>query len=115
MWTLDNALSFVRELNIRLNTVGFYVGITGGVLFKGESQKDLDVIIYPTSTTDMDWNRVYPVLEGLSLKQVSNKLATQGVWRTKGSKDQKHVEVWQFDKTAPKTFRNARVDLFFLK
>lgn len=46
-WTLDDALRDVRALNPLLSEVGYCIALTGGVLFRGESGKDVDFILYP--------------------------------------------------------------------
>lgn len=52
MWTLEEAIYVVRELEKKVGPVGIHLGITGSVLYKGSSEKDLDIIVYPHSTTD---------------------------------------------------------------
>jgi len=50
-WQLDEGIRFIQTLEPRLKKIGAHCGMTGGTLFKGSSEKDLDVIIYPHSTT----------------------------------------------------------------
>lgn len=51
-WTLQEALDLVRFLEPHATSLGYHVGLTGGVLQKGHSTKDVDVIFYPRKTTD---------------------------------------------------------------
>lgn len=51
MWTLEEAIKLLRELEPTANAHGLHLGITGSVLYKGESQKDLDIVVYPRKTT----------------------------------------------------------------
>lgn len=46
-WTLENAISDARSLNPLLKEVGYCIALTGGVLFRGESAKDVDFVLYP--------------------------------------------------------------------
>ena len=43
MWTLDEALPFIRQMSDAAKTCGFSVALYGSVLERGESNKDLDV------------------------------------------------------------------------
>ena len=46
-WTLESAVALIRELEPKLSEIGFHCGLTGGSLFAGSSDKDVDVIVYP--------------------------------------------------------------------
>jgi hypothetical protein len=54
-WTLDDALKTLRELNPKLQAHGYCVALTGGVLFKGESAKDLDIVLYPLGSNETSY------------------------------------------------------------
>lgn len=45
--TLDLALTAIRELEPKLAEIGYHSALTGGVLYRGSSEKDIDVVIYP--------------------------------------------------------------------
>lgn len=47
MWTREEALRVVTWLEPKLAENGFHVALAGGVLTKGTSKKDLDLIVYP--------------------------------------------------------------------
>lgn len=48
MWTLEEALRFVRELQTGVATPnGFHLALGGGVLNNGDSNKDLDLYFLP--------------------------------------------------------------------
>lgn len=49
-WTFMEALAEVTRLEPIANKHGLHIGITGGVLYKQTSTKDLDLIIYPHQT-----------------------------------------------------------------
>jgi hypothetical protein len=62
-WTLEEGIEFVRKLENDLRNVGFHCALTGSVLYKGVSYKDLDVMIYPHDTTNCDWSMVEVILK----------------------------------------------------
>lgn len=47
MWTLDSALPVLRALEAVASKEGFHVALSGSVLYRGHSAKDLDVVVYP--------------------------------------------------------------------
>ena len=105
-WTRDEALTLVAALWPSLKAVGYYVGLTGSVLVKGTSRNDLDLIVYPASTTSQDKNRVVGALMDAGLTRLTGRDGVHRRWRRLGSSDEKHVEVWELD--------GKKVDVFFL-
>ncbi len=107
-WTLEQALELVRSLNERLLEVGYVVALTGSVLFKGESNKDLDLLIYPMTTEHQDKTKVAAKLKELGLLQVSRAEQVQERWKKmRGSNDKKHVEIWR-------TRDRRKIDIFMV-
>lgn len=47
IWTFDEGLAFVRKVEGHLKEQGFHAALSGGVLWRGSSTKDLDIILYP--------------------------------------------------------------------
>lgn len=47
MWTLDEGLVVARSLEPVAVAFGYHVALGGGVLLRGASEKDLDVMLYP--------------------------------------------------------------------
>lgn len=47
MWTLKPAVSFVRRLEKVLRPLGYWTAIGGSVLYNGQSENDLDILICP--------------------------------------------------------------------
>jgi hypothetical protein len=45
--TLEQALEVSRIAESALAPLGYHVGLTGGCLFRGGSEKDIDLIVYP--------------------------------------------------------------------
>jgi hypothetical protein len=49
VWTLDEALAFIRQFQQDAMNHGFYLALAGGVLNNGYSAKDLDLVAVPRS------------------------------------------------------------------
>jgi hypothetical protein len=47
MWGLSDALALIREIQPEIHALGFHVCLAGGVLNKGYSEKDLDLVFVP--------------------------------------------------------------------
>jgi len=66
IWTIEEGISFVRKLEDHLRDKGFHVALSGGVLWRGSSTKDLDVILYPHQSDGCSFDyKLKPLLEGL--------------------------------------------------
>lgn len=63
MWTREEALRVVTWLEPKLAENGFHVALAGGVLTKGTSKKDLDLIVYPHTAGGSDQKPVRDVWE----------------------------------------------------
>lgn len=94
-WTLSDALALARELWSPLMDRGWHVGITGSVMYRGSSSKDLDLIAYPRCTTTSKRARLTAYLRSIGWRLRSPASVTREVWRERGGTDEKHVEVWQ--------------------
>lgn len=101
LWTLNQARNFCNRLREYLASFGYSVGLTGGALFHGESNKDIDVIIFPLKRTSADFTSMHQSLSTFGLEFVRLPNNNLGY-----SDDGKHVEVWEFE--------GKRIDLFFL-
>ena len=110
MWTIDSALTFIREIEPLLIKNGWYVGLTGSVLIKGESKHDLDLIFYPMNNGKVDRLVLYGTLDhsfGMTRKH-DVSIVHRKWWKGETySADSKHVEVWE-------TKDGRRVDLFIM-
>lgn len=49
-WTLDSALSWIRERQPAVMAAGWYMALAGGVLNNGSSRKDLDLVLMPRTS-----------------------------------------------------------------
>lgn len=107
-WTRDEATLLLAGVAKELAVHGFGVGLTGSVLTKGWSQHDLDIIIYPLQSTEGTyWTVAQEALRQAGFELYISASDVKDSWRRKGSRDQKCVEVWLFNK--------RRVDVFFLR
>jgi len=108
-WTLEQAVTFVRHLQEFIAPSGYHAGLLGSVLHKGQSTKDLDVVIFPVNTETCDHDRLIELLREFNLERLFNRAEVRRRWKKLGSDDTKHVEVWQHAVT------QKRIDLFFLR
>ncbi len=104
MWTLEEGLEFCRWLRPYVQTAGYDVGLTGSILYWGESDKDLDVILYPYNSEKQDRNKLYMMLTQTLMSCTATAAYVQTQWKTG---DKKHVEKWEKD--------GKRIDLFFMQ
>lgn len=110
LWLFEESLPLLRALEKDLAAVGWHLALAGSVLFKGESSKDLDVILYPhnTSTTGiLDQERARDVLREHGFKLFRTQEEISAYWKALGSTDEKHVEAWGS--------KGARLDVFFMR
>lgn len=108
-WTLPEALVTVRALERRVRPLGYFTGLTGGVLYRGSSKKDLDVILCPlNASAEVDHGPAYDAMRSLGWVRTADADRVRRVWRAAGSTDTKHVEVWL-------TADRRRVDVMFLR
>lgn len=107
MWALDEALELIRKLEPGLRDAGWALGLTGSVLTRGESDKDLDLVVYPLNSTEVSKAKLITALGAYGWTRRSSVSATHRTWRHIGSEDCKQVEVWR-------TGDGRRVDVFLL-
>lgn len=104
---IGNALDFVRGLADYFRPHKIAVALTGSVLEKGRSEKDIDIILYPYDTSKaLPFTHVQAMLRTRGLTPRYDVGVVRERWRKLGSGDMKHVEVWR-------TSSGRRVDVFF--
>lgn len=106
LWTLEDALNLVRSTQEALTPIGWYIGLTGSVLFKGESYKDLDLIFYPKTTANIDTDALLKTLKDSGFNPWLSMDQIHAIWRSIGSNDTKNVSSWKY--------QGKRVDVFIL-
>jgi hypothetical protein len=106
-WNIDEGLHLLRTLRPALLKAGWAVGLGGSLAYKGSSEKDADIIVFPMSSDKVDFEALYSVLNEFGLKQLYNREQVVARWRAIGSTDTKHVEIWSYG--------SKRVDFLFLR
>ena len=101
LWTLDDARMFCYDLHDHLLPLGYDVGLAGGCLLRGKSDKDIDVIIYPLKRLFSNFELMKQSLPNFGLKFIGLPNNNIGY-----IDDGKCVEIWEYD--------GKRVDLLFL-
>lgn len=96
MWKLDTAVSCCRALETAL-APNYHVALGGGVLLRGKSTHDLDVLVYPHHSSHFDIAEIRQLLKAAGCTVLATRRSIQRIWRAKGSTDQKWVEAWWFD------------------
>lgn len=102
MWTLVEALDLVKRLNHA--NLHWNVALGGGVLNKGFSYKDLDLVFYPHESGNEPLDKLHTTFGHFNWTRVKTSAEMLAHWKSKGSKDRKFVEVW-------KTAEDKRVDV----
>ena len=98
-WTLDMALEFFRDVEPVLAHVGWHAAIAGGVPLTGESEKDLDLVVFPHKRGERRPNkteiaRLHAALRSAGAEQLFDVVSVRTGRRWQASGDQKHVEIW---------------------
>jgi len=108
MTPIDQALELVRGLGPKLNEAGFGIAIAGSVLLKGESKKDLDLIVFPQNAGNFNTDRAREVFTEQDWKCLFQRHEVVQFWAKQGFvQDSKFVEVWRAS-------NKKRIDVFFL-
>lgn len=103
-WGMETAVEFCRELEQAL-APNYHVAMGGSVLHTGSSSNDLDVFVYPRTTTQNSIGAVHRMLLVFGMKlRVPNRVVRRK-WEKQGSTDTKYVEVWVYNR--------RRIDVFY--
>lgn len=65
VWTIEVALGLIRALQPECRAYGYHLALGGGVLNKGESEKDLDLYFLPMNPFNADETDASSDPEGL--------------------------------------------------
>jgi hypothetical protein len=102
----QQAIDICNEIEAKLAPIGYHCGLTGSTLYRGYSEKDIDIIIYP--------------------HQVSSELPMQVVLDAIGAQTDMYPSTSNYEpsKIVPSTtdklvvvsdYNGIRIDFFFLK
>ena len=105
MWTRDLGIKAAQKIEVALGLHGAHCGMAGSVLTKGESKKDLDIIVYPHDKNQrgMDSGAIMATMCQLFEASDSRKCESSEGYK----RDGKEVH-WL------KTKSGRRIDFFFL-
>lgn len=104
MWQLDEAIAFTRELQNHVFSVGWSVCLHGGVLYRGSSTKDLDLLFFPLCLPGADVQQLFKALKDFGMTRMLTCEEVHEGWRKLGSIDTKWVEIWRY--------KRKRIDVF---
>lgn len=111
-YTLDDAIRHARPLEAPMAALGFHVAIGGSLVYRGTSEKDIDIFIYEHSR-EIPIDRVMLSIELEKLGYMSVLKKENKEWNESGEKGgPPHTCV---PDVLPTTAANGdRVDFFFL-
>lgn len=64
VWTRQEAVKLINALWDKCQVHGYYIALTGSVLLYGESDNDLDLVLYPSSSLHTDYRPVIDIIAG---------------------------------------------------
>lgn len=102
MWTLEQGVDFARGLEGSTLPYGWHVALGGGVLHRGGSMKDLDLIFKPRYGALVP--DLYIALKAIGMTQVRTARQMRGGW---AEPDPTHVEEWR-------DHRGRRIDVIIM-
>lgn len=109
-WTLDEALALIRLLQPETRRFGYHLCLAGGVLNKGWSAKDLDLVFAPMDQPDKlaDPKGMLGFLDALwgTGSDIGTPLTED---YAKASEDSPYAEKKKFD------YSGMRIDVFIMK
>jgi hypothetical protein len=62
-WTLENSVELIRLLQPLAHRHGYHLALAGGILNRGFSEKDLDVVALPNFNAEQEWEALQADIE----------------------------------------------------
>lgn len=113
-WTLETAAPVARMVEGVALDFGYHVALGGGVLYRGESEKDLDIFVYLHTTFDSA-NKVEIKRSPVQLmEQLQSVGFTPLTDKGKGSGACEGPQVGRYKQVFRALFNSRRVDIIFL-
>lgn len=103
MWTLDEALEIIRELQPQLREMGYHCLLGGGVLNTGVSDKDLDLFFIPLNQHD---STPFAIVEFLGQQLGSFAVSIRD------SPDYQGEAMWHYQEMRKIDYCGKRIDIF---
>jgi hypothetical protein len=101
MWSRRSGYALIQLLERALKP-HYHVALAGSVLMRGESEHDLDLIIFPHKAQHFVLQEIHDGLRN-HMNLIVTRDRLRELWAKRGITDTKHVEVWEF--------RSKRVDV----
>lgn len=98
---LEQGIEIARLIERAIIPQGYHCALGGSVLHAGESQKDLDIFIYPHCGRELN-----PTMLRLALNK-AGFMCEQKWGRSQNSEDTKIIETW--------SYKGHRLDFFFVQ
>ena len=95
VWNLDDALTIIRKIRPTLQAVGWELALGGGVLNRGWSDKDLDLVAFPTTSEEYARSYLHEALVAAGWKRTHTVKQMHAFWEKTGVGDRKWVEVYR--------------------
>lgn len=54
-WTVENGIAVIRQLQNTAHLCGYHLALAGGILNRGYSAKDLDIMVLPMGSLGQKW------------------------------------------------------------
>lgn len=107
MWNIISSYLLFRNIDSRLRDRGWFAGLSGGVICRGYSNHDMDIIVVPFDKSNYNVDTVNQILCSLGMNRTHKSEEMIQNWRKKGLNDTKFVESYR-------TKTNKRVDVIYL-
>lgn len=103
-WDLALGLQIVRKIERIAALHGAHVALGGGVMKRGRSTHDLDVVLFPhNGPNGFHYEALVEALAAVGITRWRTVAQVHRHWRSIGATDDKHVEVF--------AWRNRRIDI----
>lgn len=105
MWTLQQAVKLIADIQDDSRTYGYHVCLGGGVLNAGHSDKDVDIYLIPLDNSDV------PVLVDEAVEWL------EGLWGASApiSKEYPNAPASAYGRKIKFDFDGKRIDLFIMR
>ena len=97
LWILEELVALARYIEPNARARGWHVGVTGGVLYKGQSDHDGDIVAFPHQRGRCARKGIKGLHQALRASGLSLSWSRKDLtknWRKRGITDRKWVEIW---------------------
>ena len=97
-WEMDEAVELIREMEPQASALDMHVGMTGSVLFKGKSEKDLDIVVYGHDNSDIEVEDLYVLAQAVGLTPLRVIPSTENLAVACQTEDGRRVDLLGFNR-----------------